>query len=138
MPAPAQDYLAAVSIALRRGDRLLLVRRAREPSLGFYAFPGGRVEPGETDEQAARRELAEETGLAAGAITFLREYLLEPSRPGATAFRLRVFGGDWRTGEPVADDDAEEAGWFTLADMRSIPVIDSVLAMAEEILGGPD
>jgi 8-oxo-dGTP diphosphatase len=128
------DYLPAVSVALRRGDRLLLVRRGREPSAGLYAFPGGRMEPGETDEQAVARELAEETGLAAGAVHFLREYLLEPSAPGVPGFRLRVFGGDWQGGEPVAMDDADHAGWFTLSNMRALPIIPSVLEMAEEIL----
>jgi len=135
MAQAQSNYLPAVSVALRRGNRLLLVRRGREPSAGLYAFPGGRVEPGETDEQAVLRELAEETGLAAGAVLFLREYRLEPSRPGAPGFRLRVYGGDWQGGEPVAMDDADHAGWFTLADMRSLPIIPSVLAMAQDILG---
>lgn len=129
-------YLPAVSIALRRGDRLLLVRRGRDPSAGFYAFPGGRVEPGETDEEAVARELAEETGLAAGAVHFLREYLLEPPALGAPGFRLRVYGGDWQAGEPVAMDDADHAGWFTLAEMRDLAVIPSVFELAEEILAG--
>lgn len=135
MPVDEQMYLPAVSIALRRGNRLLLVRRGREPSAGLYAFPGGRVEEGERDEQAVARELAEETGLPVGAVTFLREYLLEPAKPGVAGFRLRVFGGDWISGEPVAMDDADQAGWFTLDEMRSLPIIDSVLGMAEELLG---
>jgi 8-oxo-dGTP diphosphatase len=129
-----RDFLPAVSVALKRGDRLLLVRRGRAPSAGLYAFPGGRVEPGETDEQAVVRELAEETGLAAGAVHFLREFLLEPSAPGAPGFRLRVYGSDWQGGEPVAMDDADHAGWFTLSNMRALPIIPSVLEMAEQVL----
>ena len=61
--------LPAVSVAMRRHDRMLLVKRGRAPSRGLYAFPGGRVEAGETLEAAARRELLEETGLEAGELS---------------------------------------------------------------------
>ena len=44
--------------------RLLLVRRANPPGEGMWSIPGGRVEPGETDEAAVTREVAEETGLS--------------------------------------------------------------------------
>jgi 8-oxo-dGTP diphosphatase len=43
--------------------RLLLIRRGREPSRGLWSVPGGRVEAGETNEQAVEREVREETGL---------------------------------------------------------------------------
>ena len=62
---PRNRLIHAVSVAVVRGNRLLLVKRGREPSRGLHAFPGGRVEPGETNEEAARRELFEETGLRA-------------------------------------------------------------------------
>ncbi|MGD9913579.1 MAG: NUDIX hydrolase [Rhizobiaceae bacterium] len=130
----ANPLVPAVSVAIRRGNRLLLVRRGRAPSAGLYAFPGGRVEPGETDEEAVRRELAEETGLAGCDFAFLREFLLEPATTGASGFRLRVFSGRCDDGEPVAMDDAESAGWFTLEEMRRQPIIASVLEMAEDIL----
>ena len=58
-----RKILPAVSVAIVRGNTVLLVKRARQPSQGFYAFPGGKVEAGETLEEAARRELREETGL---------------------------------------------------------------------------
>lgn len=130
-------FLPAVSVAVRRGDRILLVRRGREPSAGLYAFPGGRVEPGESDEQAARRELAEETGLRGSDFVFLREFELEAAAPGIPGFRLRVFGGRCETGEPTPMDDADRAGWFTLAELDALPVIPSVLEMAKEILSRP-
>src|SRR5262245_17504783 len=115
--------IPAVSVALVCGDRVLLVRRGRAPSFGLYAFPGGRVEPGETAEQAARRELFEETGLVAGRLALYREFLIgeEPAR-----FRLQVFTGTHEGGEPRAGDDADEAGWCSLGDMEGLPVIESV------------
>ncbi|MEA3020742.1 MAG: 8-oxo-dGTP diphosphatase, partial [Actinomycetota bacterium] len=43
--------------------RLLLVRRRNEPGMGSWSVPGGRVEPGETLQEAVVRELAEETSI---------------------------------------------------------------------------
>ncbi|MET0575654.1 MAG: NUDIX domain-containing protein [Mesorhizobium sp.] len=128
----------AVSVALVRGDRILLVRRGRAPSLGLYAFPGGRVEAGETIEEAARRELLEETGLMAGDLSPYREYLIAREPQGKPVdFRLQVFTGLYRGGEAQAGDDADEAGWYTLADMENLPVIGSVLEVARELLAQP-
>src|SRR3954469_7876421 len=50
-------------LAYDEAGRLLLVRRANEPGRGLWSVPGGRVEPGETSEEAVVREVAEETGL---------------------------------------------------------------------------
>ena len=59
---PTRPYLA-VSAAIFRGERVLIVRRARPPARGLYTLPGGVVELGETLEQAVIREIREETGL---------------------------------------------------------------------------
>ena len=45
------------------GKRILFCRRTREPFLGKYNMPGGHIEAGESDEEAAYRELEEETGI---------------------------------------------------------------------------
>ena len=133
-----RQEIPAVSVALVCGDRVLLVRRGRAPSLGLYAFPGGRIEPGETAEQAARRELFEETGLVAGRLALHREFLIGREPHGSPAgFRLQVFTGTHEGGEPRAGDDADEAGWRSLADMENLPVIESVLEVARELLSLP-
>lgn len=128
----ARKTLPAVSVALQDGDRLLLVRRGRAPSLGHYAFPGGRVEAGETLEQAARRELAEETGLTVGRLSPL---VRVPIEGDDVDYDLQVFFGRHAGGEPAAADDADEATFFTLAEMEKLPVLDSVLEMARGLLG---
>jgi ADP-ribose pyrophosphatase YjhB (NUDIX family) len=127
--------LPAVSIALVDGDRVLLVRRGRAPAKGLYAFPGGRVEDGETLEQAVRRELFEETGLAAGPVALVEVHDIEKEGAGP-AFRLHVFTAPHLGGLPVAGDDADETGWFGLTEMAALPVIPSVVAVARALLGG--
>ena len=59
---PSRPQLA-VSAAIFRDGRILLVRRARSPAKGFYTLPGGRVEFGESLHAALHREVAEETAL---------------------------------------------------------------------------
>jgi ADP-ribose pyrophosphatase YjhB (NUDIX family) len=133
MTSDQSTYLPAVSIAIFHEGAFLLVRRGREPSKGLYAFPGGRVDAGESDEEAVRRELAEETGLTVGAL----HPLVELKLPGADrhpAFRLLVFRGYGPAGMLAAGDDADAVGWFSLDEMRRLPVIPSVLETAQTIV----
>lgn len=127
-----RKILPAVSVAVQRDDTLLLVRRGRPPSFGFYAFPGGRVEAGEGLEEAARRELAEETGLSVEALSRLARLRVEGDD---VAYDLQVFFGLHAGGEPVGADDADEAAFYTLAAMERLDVLDSVLAVARDLLG---
>ncbi len=126
--------IPAVSVALTRGDRILLVKRGRPPAMGFYAFPGGRVEDGETLEEAARRELFEETGLAAGALTPVAEIAIAPKAGDpAVHFLLTVFSGQAGTGEPVAASDAAEAAFFTLDELQDLLLVDDIVEIAEKL-----
>ena len=75
---PQRPFLA-VSAAIIRGGKVLVVRRARKPALGVYTLPGGVVEAGETLTEAVQREVREETALieiAVGSLAGHREVIL--------------------------------------------------------------
>lgn len=133
----AQTLLPAVSVAVLRGDRVMLVKRGRKPAKGFYAFPGGRVEAGESDADAVRRELMEETGLEASNFRPISELEIPASEQDqAPGYRLVVFAATWIGGEPVAADDAEEARFFTRDEMIALPTTDTTLELALQLLEG--
>lgn len=133
----ATDHpIEVASAGLIWRDRILLVKRGKEPSKGLFAFPGGRIEPGETAEAAARREIAEETGLISGPLDHLETIELggDGSDPGAKVYRLHVFRGIHPGGQPVANDDAEEAGWFSWSEIETMPMTDSSLRLSRRLL----
>src|SRR5881227_3376430 len=84
--------------------RLLLVRRAHEPSRGLWSIPGGRIEPGETAAEAAAREVREETGLIVEV-----GRLLKTLRLGS--YLVHDFAATVVGGELTAGDDASDVRW---------------------------
>jgi ADP-ribose pyrophosphatase YjhB (NUDIX family) len=129
---------AASSAILRRGDQLLLVKRKYPPAADQYAFPGGRAEASETPEQTAIREMEEETGIKAHSPKPFKFYDL-PTRDAdgnlVSHFLLSVF--TVMADENLvakASDDALEAGWFTIDEIRQLSTPDSVLECAEALL----
>ena len=130
--------LKAASAACLDGKHMLLVLRGRPPAKGSYAFPGGRVEPGETPEDAMRRELKEETGLEALTWQPFREVLLPATETGAPDFALTVFLVTEVAGTLAAGDDAVEARWVTLDEADVLPVTASVITVMRELLGSGD
>jgi 8-oxo-dGTP diphosphatase len=128
----------AVSVALERDGKFLLVLRANPPAQHMYAFPGGRVEPGETLEHAALRELEEETGLKAANPRPFASFDLGSGAPGESSrshFFLTVFLADDMGGEPEAMDDAKAVGWFAPDEIRSLPVPQSMVTCMDMLAG---
>jgi ADP-ribose pyrophosphatase YjhB (NUDIX family) len=128
---------AASSAILEREGRYLLIRRRNPPSADLYAFPGGRAEPGETPAETALREFLEETGIAAHSPDLFATYDLETRNEAGVLvshFFLSVFRvqADAAT-QAIAADDAADAGWFTLQEIRALPVPPSVLDCVERL-----
>lgn len=104
--------------------RLLMVRRGRNPGVGRWSIPGGRVEPGETLEQAVVRELMEETGVRGECEALMGS--LERRGPDhhfvILDYRMRQVG----TEDPVAGDDAAEAAWVPLAEVTQRSLVEGL------------
>lgn len=119
---PQRPFLA-VSAAILRGGKVLIVRRARKPALGVYTLPGGVVEAGETLEDAVRREVREETALDIAPVTLAghREVILRDAQ-GRTErhFVILCFASRWLSGEPQLNDELDEARWIDPADLAGL------------------
>ncbi|HEY0052770.1 MAG TPA: NUDIX hydrolase [Caulobacteraceae bacterium] len=105
--------IAAVGVICFRDGEVLLIRRGSPPRLGEWSLPGGRIEPGELAEDAARRELLEETGVTAeliGLVEVVDGVFPEIGRH----YVLIDYAARWVSGEPVAGDDAAEAAFHPL------------------------
>jgi 8-oxo-dGTP diphosphatase len=105
----AEDVVQVVGVALVDGDRALVAQRAEGPFAGQWEFPGGKVEPGETDLEGLVRECREELGVEVAPQAFLGEVPLDGvvggGAPGAST--LRVWWGRVVAGEVTAHEHAE-------------------------------
>ena len=130
-----------VSASIWRDGKVLLVQRAKPPK-GIWAFPGGHVEAGETLQQAAARELLEETGMTAEFRGLLGVYdVIRRDAAGLLTvhYVIASYIGVAGPGDPVAASDAAAVTWadpdrlggFTLA-----PNMADAITSARKILNG--
>lgn len=121
MTAPIARPIPATIAAVVRDGHVLLVRRANPPDENCWAFPGGKIDAGETIEAATARELLEETGVVAEPLhVFDAVDVFDRDEAGALRrhFILIAVLCRWQSGEPVAGDDARDARWIPLAELE--------------------
>jgi 8-oxo-dGTP diphosphatase len=112
LPSPAEVVQAAGGLVVRRRREALEIAVVHRPLHQDWSFPKGKLEPGETFELAARREVLEETGMACRLVRFIghTEYVDRKGRPKAVAYWVMAAeSGSFR---PNAEVD--ELRWVTL------------------------
>lgn len=124
--APARHTVAADAIitAPDENDTLhvLVIQRRWEPYEGCWALPGGHVDAGEPSEAAARRELAEETGVTAPDVLHLAGVFDTPGRdPRGHVISVAFVGYLPAMVEPTAADDAQAAEWRPVHELLATP-----------------
>lgn len=126
---PAAPILA-VSAAIVRDGRVLIVRRApRPPAAGLYTLPGGGVEAGETLVEAVVREVREETALAIipVALAGYREVIARDEDGRVRRhFVILPFAARWVEGEAVLNEELTEAAWLDPAAIAGLPTTDGL------------
>ncbi|GAA2811465.1 NUDIX hydrolase [Saccharopolyspora taberi] len=105
--------------------RLLLVKRAHDPGRGKWSLPGGRVEPGETDQMAVAREVREETGLSVTVGAHIGR-ILRPAPHGT--FEIHDYSCRASDSSLSAGDDAVDAQW---ADSATFATLERENALTE-------
>lgn len=95
-----------VGVICFRGDDVLLIKRGTAPRKGEWSIPGGRIEAGESERDAALRELFEETGIMAALED--KVATIDAQFEGFN-YRLHDYAARWISGEPQFGDDAVDA-----------------------------
>jgi ADP-ribose pyrophosphatase YjhB (NUDIX family) len=127
----------AVSAAIFRDDKILLVRRARAPAKGFYSLPGGRVEFGESLHAALHREVEEETGLRIEVVDLAAWREALPGNAGGGHYLIMSFAARWIGGEPVLNEELDDFKWLApdaLGDLKLTSGLQEVIRSAWRLI----
>jgi 8-oxo-dGTP diphosphatase len=128
---------AAVGAIVFRSGRVLLVRRGHPPSQGLWAIPGGRIELGETLQEAAEREVREETGLTIHARKPVYAFdVVLRDETGRVQFHYVIVDllADYVSGTVQAADDAYEARWVAPNELKELPLNQTTLEVLTQVL----
>ena len=119
------------SIAVFKGDTVLLVERARAPFRGLWSLPGGSIEPGESASEAALRELKEESGTTAKieGVVEIVELAVTDDDGRPLTWRLAMFYGRYAGGSLQPGSDASDANWVAIADLEKLSLTEGTASL---------
>ncbi len=125
---PTRPYLA-VSAAIFRDGKVLIVRRARPPARGVYTLPGGGVELGERLEEAVIREVREETALEVAPIAlagYRQVIACDDAGRIERHFVILPFAARWIAGEISLNEELAEAHWLAPTELAGLTTTDGL------------
>ncbi|SLM30942.1 NUDIX hydrolase [Desulfamplus magnetovallimortis] len=131
---PNQPKLAVGAVVFK-DQEILLVKRGNAPAKGIWAIPGGSVKLGETLNQAAQREVLEETGITikAGEPVYSFESI-EYDEKGAVKFHYYIVDmeAEYLDGDVIPGDDADDAAWVSADDLKNLNVNQKTLELLQQ------
>lgn len=136
-PVPPSRPQLAVSAAIFRDDKVLLVRRARSPAKGVYSLPGGKVEFGESLHTAVHREVDEETGLKIAIVGLAGWREVLPEAGGGGHYVIMSFAARWIGREPQLNDELDDYRWLVpdrLGDVKVTSGLNEVIEAAQRLI----
>jgi ADP-ribose pyrophosphatase YjhB (NUDIX family) len=121
---------AVATLVVNNANQLLLVKRSVEPAKGEWCLPGGFIETDESIEEAALRELEEETGIM-GTVVSLVDFFSQRSPHHGTliifGYRVNIAGGELKAG-----DDAQEVNFFDFDNLPHIAFLSHQALLKKE------
>jgi 8-oxo-dGTP diphosphatase len=136
-PAP-EPAVGVGAVIFDDNRRVLLIRRGKEPALGLWSVPGGRLEPGETLVACCRREVLEETGLAVepGPIVAVVERIAGGFHYVIVDFAVRLAAPGSPVPRPASD--VSDARWVALAELGAYLLVEGLERVIRAALAALD
>ena len=126
--------ISCVGVVVYNADKILLVKRAKEPGKGMWSIPGGAIELGETVHEAAAREVLEECSIeikTENVLDSVENIIRDENERLRYHYVIIDLVARYAGGELKAGSDAAECGWFTTDEVATMNITPTLRAMLE-------